>query len=610
MRNSTVTANAAENQGGGIYVAGLNSINQSSGTESQAYLKNVTISDNDAGNGGGGIDVEGQAIMRGVVTNNIGGRFGGGGILLDDDGAFYPSLSASDLTVSGNQALGGGGGIANYGSFALTGGVIGASSNANGNTSQSPGGGLFNNQVATLDNVAVQHNKAQYGGGIENDDRVLITGGSLSGNHAIDGGGLDNYQAQAVLNGVKVAANHATDQAGGLANVGNFGSLSVTGGSITGNKAPFNGGGIYSFQPTTVDGTSIKGNTARKADGGGIYSQGSLTLTRVQLGTTARPNEAQLGGGLYTQNIGATVVRSTIEGNRAQDLGNGAGGGIFNTSQATDELRQSTVTGNTSDGAGGGIMNYGAVMVIYRSTLSGNAVLVYGGAISNMPDTESESGPVPATLTMQNDTVTGNLAGSGNQAGFGGGLLNESGATLTNVTISRNRASSPTGGGGIANDGTAALRGTILAANTGGHAPSNCDVLAPLESNGYNLDNDGTCGLNGVGDQTGVNPKLGPLANNGGPTQTEALKAAARPSTPSSSARHPRPTNAASSAKAPATSAPTSACPTSSEEGVPRGGWAPISAQPPATAGRIVTSSPSETSVSRPSRKRMSSPPT
>ncbi len=50
-------------------------------------------------------------------------------------------------------------------------------------------------------------------------------------------------------------------------------------------------------------------------------------------------------------------------------------------------------------------------------------------------------------------------------------------------------------------------------------------MLAPLESNGYNLDNDGTCGLNGVGDQTGVNPKLGPLANNGGPTQTMALKA-------------------------------------------------------------------------------------
>jgi hypothetical protein len=545
MRNSTVTGNFAENQGGGIYVAGLNSVSGSSGTESQAYLKNVTISDNDAGNGGGGLDVEGQAIMQGAITANIGGELGGGGILLDDDGTYYPSLSASKLTVSGNRSLGEGGGIANYGSLALTGGVVGGSSNADGNSSQPPrgrtfnpqvtsqlrGGGIFNRQVATLHNVAVLHNKALYGGGIENDDRVSVIGGSLSHNRAQDAAGLDNESGQATLTGVKVAGNHAVDQAGGIGNVGPSSGLSVSGGSITNNTAPQDGGGILSIEPASVAGTSVTGNTADGGDGGGIYSSAPLTLTGVQLGTAAQPNAAQLGGGLYTDGTGATIVRSTIAGNQARDAGNGAGGGIFNLHQADDELRQTTLTGNSSDSAGGGILNYGATMSILTSTLSGNQVIAgaaeaFGGGISNVPNpsfTPTES----ATLKMVNDSLTGNRAGGGSTAGFGGGLDNESqaSAVLTNVTVSRNRAGSTGTGGGIYNNGVAALRGSILAGNTAAHAHDNCGLPVALSSNGYNLSTDGTCGLNGIGDQVGVNPLLGPLAHNGGPTETEALKA-------------------------------------------------------------------------------------
>src|SRR5581483_10970157 len=92
MRNSTVTANTAEVDGGGIYVAGLNSIkNEPSGTESQAYLKNDTISNNTASNGGGGIDLEGQAISQGgSITGNTAPNGDGGGIRLGGDGNFYP----------------------------------------------------------------------------------------------------------------------------------------------------------------------------------------------------------------------------------------------------------------------------------------------------------------------------------------------------------------------------------------------------------------------------------------------------------------------------------------------------------------------------------------
>ena len=87
--------------------------------------------------------------------------------------------------------------------------------------------------------------------------------------------------------------------------------------------------------------------------------------------------------------------------------------------------------------------------------------------------------------------------------------------TIVNSTISGNDAGS--GGGGIQNSGTLSLTNTIIANNPGG------DCYGSVTSLGYNLDNDGTCSLNATGDKSNVDPKLGPLQDNGGPTFTHAL---------------------------------------------------------------------------------------
>ena len=170
------------------------------------------------------------------------------------------------------------------------------------------------------------------------------------------------------------------------------------------------------------------------------------------------------------------------------------------------------MSGNSSDAAGGGILNDGGTMSILTSTISGNAVIAgatsaFGGGISNAPDTNGDT----ATLKMVNDTLAGNRAGGGATAGFGGGLDNEAqaSATLTNVTVSHNRAGTTGTGGGLYNNGQAALRGTILAGNTAANAQSNCGLPVALTSNGYNLSSDSTCGLTGIGDQTAVNPAAG-----------------------------------------------------------------------------------------------------
>jgi hypothetical protein len=63
------------------------------------------------------------------------------------------------------------------------------------------------------------------------------------------------------------------------------------------------------------------------------------------------------------------------------------------------------------------------------------------------------------------------------------------------------------------------VTGTIVASGTGGR-----DCAGTLgEDQGYNLDGDDSCGFTRATDITNTDPLLGPLANNGGPTQTMAL---------------------------------------------------------------------------------------
>ena len=121
------------------------------------------------------------------------------------------------------------------------------------------------------------------------------------------------------------------------------------------------------------------------------------------------------------------------------------------------------------------------------------------------------------TLTIANSTISGNSAAS-----HGGGIENGSALPtqtqliITNSTIIGNSAAV---GGGVRNLGTAKLTNTIIA-----NSPSGGDCSGGIiTSLGHNLDSDGTCGLGAAGDISGVNPLLGPLADNGGPTFTHAL---------------------------------------------------------------------------------------
>ena len=210
------------------------------------------------------------------------------------------------------------------------------------------------------------------------------------------------------------------------------------------------------------------------------------------------------GGGIGTV---VTVSRGFVSISRVtirNGKGKGAGGGINNAGKLI--INNSTISGNVVEGfsVGGGISS-GGILTINGSTLSGNSAGYRGGGIYN-----TNTG----TLRIFNSTISGNSAGATTLPGGGGGIDILSGGmvTISNSTISGNSA---TGGGGI--DGVATLQNSIVSDNTGG----NCSD--PMTSSGHNLSSDGTCNFTGPGDLNNTDPKLGPLQNNGGETQTQAL---------------------------------------------------------------------------------------
>ena len=231
------------------------------------------------------------------------------------------------------------------------------------------------------------------------------------------------------------------------------------------------------------------GEFSLEGDGGGIYNDGTLTLTN----STVSGNWADYGGGIY--NDGALMLTSsTVSDNPARD-----GGGIYNDGTLT--LTNSTVSGNLAacapgcPGDGGGIYNDGT-LTLTNSTVSGNGAS-QGGGIYNFE----------GTLTLTNSTVSGNTWGSG--------IANNSGTlTLTSSTVSGNSSV------GITNyeNGTLTLTNTLV---------DNECYGAINVSGGGNLESPGdTCGFDQATDQVEVTVEqlnLGPLWDNGGPTRTHAL---------------------------------------------------------------------------------------
>ena len=222
----------------------------------------------------------------------------------------------------------------------------------------------------------------------------------------------------------------------------------------------------------------------------------NLTVTGGDTSTLGVGNED--GGGISNKG-NLTVNNSTVTGNSASI----DGGGIWNSSTGTLTVNNSTISNNTSAQFGGGIYNSSSGSVLISSSTIAQNTAQFGGGIHN----------TGSQMTVSNSTLSGNTSNSGG----GGGIYNNFGLSLDSATITGNTAPA---GGALFNEGPiarAAVRNTILANTTGNAADCGNAGGGTVTDNGNNLvELQSGCGLSAIA----TDPNLGPLADNGGPTQT------------------------------------------------------------------------------------------
>lgn len=225
-----------------------------------------------------------------------------------------------------------------------------------------------------------------------------------------------------------------------------------------------NGAGVGT---TIIDGGNIEAVFDVK-DGAGIFAVTDLTIRNAG------------GDGIDAGSTDLDIISSRITDN---------GDGGISTGSGNVDLESSTVDANGDDGVS---TNSGNITVT-ASTVSGN----------NGDGIATNSGDV----NLSNSTISGNV---GDNISTNSGDIDIGFSTI---------ADSSDGDGLSTSSGLIFLSGAIVANNDGD------DCGQTVEDSDHSLDTDGSCGLVHTGDISDGDPNLGPLQNNGGPTETQALLA-------------------------------------------------------------------------------------
>ena len=439
----------------------------------------------------------------------------------------------------------------------------------NGNAADDGTSGASTNPTA--------QNSTRAGGGILNGAGIDVNGVTVNGGGSVTLTNVIVESCQTLGKGDSVINQHTTLDAlgGGLASLGTTANVVVTDSTLTGNTAlggdggNFNngagsnakGGSVYVEGGTlNIDGSRIENSAATGGKGGNQDQNGQ---TNGGFGGFTQGGGVWVGGNATTtindttfENTKATGGNSGTGGNGANPGGGADGGGLYslgNTRVSNSTFHLAGATGgnggnafgstclgahNAGDGGGargGGIFADGGATIIDTATFANNFAiggnggnggqigggcgmhgaggLAFGGAVTNNNT---------ATLNIKHATISSNNAQAGNTG------VNEGGANKPPRLVAEG-----TGGGIRVGPGTVTLENTIIAGNTAANGTGDAtgaptpgpNVDGSITSNGHNLLGTATeaTGFSGTGDQTGADPMLAALADNGGHTQTMAL---------------------------------------------------------------------------------------
>ena len=262
------------------------------------------------------------------------------------------------------------------------------------------------------------------------------------------------------------------------------------------------GGGIASLGSVSLDGVSVKYcATATSgtgfARGGGVFAAGDFAASRSMIKyNDARTNQGYSRGGGVVAGGSASFDYATISGNQAfANIGfHSAGGAVL--SYYGGALRQTTVSGNEAAGAGGVVFLNGHI-AISQSTISGNS-----STYSFIGSGAHVQSVFP--VLVENSTITGNVESNPSFDWYGAGLhlAPATSASVVSTIISGNRF----------DDGTGVLWYSDINGGAGATLTGDHDLFGwsgiPVPADTFETDD----------------PGLGPLADNGGPTLTHALR--------------------------------------------------------------------------------------
>jgi CSLREA domain-containing protein len=307
---------------------------------------------------------------------------------------------------------------------------------------------------------------------------------------------------------------------GGEPGIINYGSLALVNSKVLQGST-----GINNYAALTLDHSAVARNTA---DGIFNSANGTLSLTKSSVAANG-------ADGIFNRSGRVSLTGSTVSDNEMGGIGSYRGEVRLNETRILANryvgihsyltkvyLSHSTVARNgTAGGWGyGGIALPAGTLTISSSTIVGNL----GG--DGIDAWTSEDAPIRVTLT--NSTVSGNTGNGITARGFQSILAN---LTVTNTTVAFNRGRGIHFYGG--EGGVARLTNSIVAENL---APTSPDVWGENYISRSSLIGDGTGSDigNADGNQVGnvlpytspIDPLLGPLALNGGPTRTHALEPA------------------------------------------------------------------------------------
>ena len=488
------------------------------------------------------------------------------------------TITSGHAPAGGPLAVGGdGGGIYSLGSITFSGCQVSDSAAGVGGIDADGGlgGGIYAAGPATLVNCAITDNSAGIGGisgGVQGNGGGIYAAGPLSmanctvtGNGGYIGGGIDATNSARLTN-VTISKNIAQTTGGGIAAIGD---VVVENSNVAGNLTH-----LYAFptKPDDVWGAvdlTLAGCTVGSLSSLGKLSAANCAVTTLNLSGNSMLNDCTISGsqGNAITNQGTLMlVGCTLTGNSATSNGN-PGSALVNSGSAT--LNGCTVTSNrllvggvilnatggmlsltdctisNNDGStaatfksdGGGIENQGTLAML-GCTVAGNTTTVtagqspveVGGGIANA-----------GNASLVDCTIGGNSVSTGTASGAsiaGGGIENSGNLRLTNCTVAGNTVNADgsagndsVGGGIYSSAGHVFLSNTMVASNhvvdpNGVFSPDIGGAIDP--SSAYNLIGDGngmtgmtTANRNQIGTAAmPIDPKLAPLGDYGGPTQT------------------------------------------------------------------------------------------